>query len=82
LQQKKVFNLAVGDLDPEDLRQLANSSSPIPNGDYQKLLKDDKIKKKIGATTDFDQCNQDVKSRFIDAGEVCVAVLLSSLMLI
>jgi hypothetical protein len=74
-QISKVFNPAVGDRLPEDLRQLANSTDIFPSSDYLHFIRDPDVMSKIGATTTYDQCDTDIKARFDASGEVHMIAL-------
>ena len=64
-----MFIPAVGDRDPDDLRQ--NSSALFPSNSYGAFLNQTDIQKKIGAEVPYLECPDASFDLFVKTGDVC-----------
>ncbi|KAJ7098302.1 alpha/beta-hydrolase [Mycena epipterygia] len=67
---ENVLNPAAGDRDQDDLRQLADSTDPIPPTFYLDYFKSQSVLNDIGATSVYDPCSSDVQNAFGSTGEL------------
>jgi hypothetical protein len=67
-----VFSPAVGDRDPDDLRQ--NSSALFPPEYYTTYLALPEVLEKIGATSTYGECPDPPYNKFVKTGDVSLAL--------
>ncbi|KAF9005082.1 alpha/beta-hydrolase [Cyathus striatus] len=65
--QNTIYDLAIDGRDSDDLRQ--NTSASFPPTFYLKYIRTQEVMDAIGARNSFDQCSDDVRVAFGDAGE-------------